>query len=145
MVRISDGRMSGTGFGTVVLHASRKRRWEDIFRSSAMATSSNSTCPVGPWQSRCLRKNSKRENRPGGHGIKNIPAATFISTKSMLSRLPRRRHRFSERRIGQRSDAGLTLRTGCDQKAWRPSRSMCSRKPVSHSANSPSEKWPRLT
>jgi dihydroxy-acid dehydratase len=25
LVRISDGRMSGTGFGTVVLHASPKR------------------------------------------------------------------------------------------------------------------------
>ena len=38
MIRISDARMSGTAFGTVILHTAPKRRWEGRWHSSRMAT-----------------------------------------------------------------------------------------------------------
>jgi dihydroxy-acid dehydratase len=38
MVRISDGRMSGTAFGTIVLHVTPNRRSADRSRMSVAAT-----------------------------------------------------------------------------------------------------------
>ncbi len=48
MVRISDARMSGTAFGTVVLHV-RSPRSAGRLRRSGPATASASTCPGGVW------------------------------------------------------------------------------------------------
>lgn len=40
MVRISDGRMSGTAFGTIVLHVTPEPPWGGRWRKCAMATAS---------------------------------------------------------------------------------------------------------
>ena len=57
MVRISDARMSGTAFGTVVLHvAPRRPRWARWRRSRTATRSSSTSSAAGSiWRSRTTR------------------------------------------------------------------------------------------
>ena len=72
MVRVSDARMSGTAYGTVVLHvvpegaAAARSHW------SGTGTRSCSTCLAGGWTSTCPRPSWPAG--PGGRMLAALPA-----------------------------------------------------------------------
>ena len=64
MVRICDGRMSGTAYGTVVLHVAPEAAAGGRSAWSAPATSSSSTSRAGASTSTCPTRSSPRARRP---------------------------------------------------------------------------------
>ena len=60
MVRISDARMSGTSYGTVVLHVTPRLRSAGRWPWCATATSSCSTCPAAGSSCRSMPTSSER-------------------------------------------------------------------------------------
>ena len=64
MVRVSDARMSGTAYGTVVLHTVPRGRRAARWPWSGTATRSCWTCPAAGWTSTCPRPNSRGASPP---------------------------------------------------------------------------------
>jgi hypothetical protein len=65
MVRISDARMSGTAYGTVVLHTAPRQRPAARWRWCRTATSSSSTCRTGSCSCTSATKNWRGACPPG--------------------------------------------------------------------------------
>jgi L-arabonate dehydrase len=109
MVRISDGRMNGTGFGTVVLHASPEAALDGNFALVRDGDVIQLDVPgrslvidVSPEEFEKRKRTWKPRHKEYSRGHLHLPKACGAGS-------PRSRHGFSERRIGQRGDAGFTL------------------------------------
>ena len=89
MVRISDARMSGTAYGTVVLHVAPSRQSADRSPSSVTATRSCSTARIAGSTADLGEPNSKRASAIGRRAVqhRSTRAATTACT-SITSRRP---------------------------------------------------------
>ncbi len=86
MVRVCDGRMSGTGYGTVVLHVAPEAAVGGPSPWYGTGTPSSSTSPPAPCGWTWTTPNSSGANRSGPRPPISTPAATPGSTPSTSNR-----------------------------------------------------------
>jgi dihydroxy-acid dehydratase len=90
MVRISDGRMSGTAYGTIVLPVSPEAALGGPSHSYATATASASMYPIAPLTCSSTKRNSAGaapgssflSRRPGAGGAACTPPASYRSPRA---------------------------------------------------------------
>nr|BFF25338.1 hypothetical protein GCM10025732_33030 [Glycomyces mayteni] len=111
MVRICDGRMSGTAYGTVVLHVTPEAAAGGPWPWCGPATPSSSTSPPGASTSTSPRPNSPPARRapPPSTGTPSPPAAGSASTSTTSPRpTPVPTSTSSRDRAARRSTANPT-------------------------------------
>lgn len=86
MVRVCDGRMSGTGYGTVVLHVAPEAAVGGPSPWSTTGTRSSSTSPTAPCAWTSTTPSSRDAGGRGGHPPNGTPAVTPGSTPRTSNR-----------------------------------------------------------
>ncbi len=94
MVRICDGRMSGTAYGTVVLHvAPEAAAGGPLAHRPRPATGSSSTCRAAPRRSTSRTRSSRRASSEHGDGRRLSPAPTRGWERLYVDHVDAGRHR----------------------------------------------------